>query len=82
MLKEEQSDNKPTPNPREQLGIRLLAQNDEVVEIWFFTGCAFHAKKNESLRRRTVLFPTHHGNVGGYSQGINNKLDMPMPTMR
>jgi hypothetical protein len=56
MLKEELSDNKPTPNPQEQLCIQaaisvlgsLLAQNDEVVEIWFLTGCAFHAKQNDS----------------------------------
>jgi hypothetical protein len=56
MLKEESSDKKPTPNPQEQLRIQaaisvlgsLLAQNDEVVEIWFLTGYAFHAKKNDS----------------------------------
>jgi tetratricopeptide (TPR) repeat protein len=51
------SDKKPTtPNPQEQLCIQaaisvlgsLLAQNDEVVEIWFLTGCAFYAKKNDS----------------------------------
>ena len=63
MLKEESSstsstssDKTPTPNPQEQqctqaaisvLG-SLLAQNDEVVEIWYLTGCAFYAKKSDS----------------------------------
>jgi tetratricopeptide (TPR) repeat protein len=60
MLKEESnstsSDKTPTPNPQEQQCLQaaisvlgsLLAQNDEVVEIWFLTGCVFHAKKNAS----------------------------------
>jgi hypothetical protein len=50
------SDKTPTPNPQEQQCMQaaisvlgsLLAQNDEVVEIWFLMGCAFHAKKNDS----------------------------------